>query len=137
MKLFKRLLSGVFRTGAWAVLLLSFGMPQTRAQGEDLDVLKRWVEWSDAQNLFQRHLNSLAFDFLDNRRAKLGALRSADDWRRRNGAREYGRFRSAHDSSSDRTAGQRSATGHKYGRSAHPHDSPDGSSRTDDRRGAA
>jgi cephalosporin-C deacetylase-like acetyl esterase len=53
------------------------------AQDEDLTVLQRWVEWSDASNRLQRHLNRLAFEHLARRQETLGALESAEDWRGR------------------------------------------------------
>lgn len=53
------------------------------AQSEDLSVISRWMEWADAQNSLQRHLNSLAFTLLDQRSNKIKALRTASDWQSR------------------------------------------------------
>jgi cephalosporin-C deacetylase-like acetyl esterase len=57
--------------------------PVVCAQNEDLTVLQRWVEWSDASNRLQLHLNRLAFEHLARRQETLAALQSAEDWRGR------------------------------------------------------
>jgi len=53
------------------------------AEIEDLSVLKGWVEWSDSSSQLQRHLNSLAFEFLENRRRAIANLASVEDWKSR------------------------------------------------------
>ncbi len=78
----------VRRVCRWAslvmVLILGFGHPATAlGQAEDLNVLSRWIEWSDAPQRLQRHLNSLAFQHLDRRSEALQQLESADQWRER------------------------------------------------------
>jgi len=59
-------------------------MPSPLAQSmDDLRVLPRWIEWSDATNSLQHHLNAMAFELLGKRRAQIGKLKTADDWRTR------------------------------------------------------
>jgi dienelactone hydrolase len=53
------------------------------AEIEDLSVLKGWVEWSDSSSQLQRHLNTLAFEFLENRRRAIANLASVEDWKSR------------------------------------------------------
>src|SRR5262249_33239281 len=53
------------------------------AEIEDLSVLKGWVEWSDSSTQLQRHLNSLAFEFLEKRRGMIANLASVEDWKLR------------------------------------------------------
>ncbi len=67
------------------VLLLAAVMNagSLRGQNEDLSVLSRWIEWSDAPNLLRSHLNRAAFELLGKRRAKIASLQTADDWRSR------------------------------------------------------
>jgi len=79
------------RSAGWAILaaglaclLLVLGTPPVVcAQDEDLAVLGRWVEWSDASNRLQLHLNGLAFEHLARRQERLRALETAEDWRGR------------------------------------------------------
>src|SRR5436309_12878151 len=52
-------------------------------QSEDLNVFTRWVEWADAPARLQLHLNSVAFDLLERRRAEVARLKTAADWERR------------------------------------------------------
>ncbi len=73
-----------FRAAAGVVLLVSLGAsfpPLAPAQDEDLAVLSRWVEWADAPNRLQLHLNRIAFKMLEQRREAIRALETADDWR--------------------------------------------------------
>lgn len=71
-------------TSLVGVLLLGCGWAATAwGQAEDLTVLQRWIEWSDAPQRLQRHLNSLAFELLDQRSEALQQLDSADQWRQR------------------------------------------------------
>ncbi len=53
------------------------------AQAEDLSVLGGWIQWSNAANLLQLRLNSVAFQMLANRSAVVRSLQSAEDWRAR------------------------------------------------------
>ena len=52
-------------------------------QAEDLNVFARWVGWADAPARLQLHLNSIAFDLLERRRAAVAQLRTAADCERR------------------------------------------------------
>lgn len=76
------------RTGSLpAVLFLwlaAFFAPGTlTAQDENLNVLERWTEWSDAKTMLMRHLNQQAFEFLDRRDAAISGLVSEADWKAR------------------------------------------------------
>jgi hypothetical protein len=66
----------------FVALAVAFARP-VLAQGEDLNVLTRWVEWADGPARLQRHLNSVAFDLLERRRGEVARLRTAADWERR------------------------------------------------------
>ncbi|HQG76304.1 MAG TPA: acetylxylan esterase [Bacteroidales bacterium] len=50
------------------------------AQEEDLSVLSRWTEWSDAGNMLIHHLNDHAFRYLDSRDRHVESLRTREDW---------------------------------------------------------
>ncbi len=50
------------------------------AQEENLNVLDRWTEWSDAENMLIRHLNDHAFKYLDSRDRQIESLRTREDW---------------------------------------------------------
>ncbi len=68
----------------WACLLPVLGAPpQVFSQDEDLTVLQRWVEWSDASHRLQLHWNGLAFEHLARRQEALRALETAEDWQGR------------------------------------------------------
>jgi dienelactone hydrolase len=58
-------------------------VPGAAAQGEDLAVLGGWIQWSNAPNLLQQQLNSLAFQQLASRKAVVRSLLTADAWRAR------------------------------------------------------
>jgi dienelactone hydrolase len=66
-----------------ALAALLSHLPHSFAQTEDLQVLSRWVEWSDAPGRLQRELNSQAFDLLEKRQAVIRALKTAQDWKAR------------------------------------------------------
>ncbi len=53
------------------------------AQQENLDVLSRWVEWSDGGTMLVRHLNRQAFAYLDVRDSEVARLRTRADWVKR------------------------------------------------------
>ena len=70
----------------WRLLFVALAVAFARpvlAQGEDLNVLTRWVEWADAPARLRRYLNSVAFDLLERRREEVARLRTAADWERR------------------------------------------------------
>lgn len=50
------------------------------SQKENLNVLDRWVEWSDSKNMLVHHLNSQAFSYLDKRDAEIAVLKTKEDW---------------------------------------------------------
>ena len=78
----------VNRTGNFpAVLFLLvaafFATGNLAAQDENLNVLERWTEWSDAKTMLIRHLNQQAFHYLDLRDEEISGLASEADWRAR------------------------------------------------------
>ncbi|HUU28852.1 MAG TPA: acetylxylan esterase [archaeon] len=62
-----------------ALVLIPATRP-TQAQEERLEVLSRWVECSDAENMLIHHLNRLAFGCLDRRDEKVAGLKTKEDW---------------------------------------------------------
>jgi dienelactone hydrolase len=50
------------------------------AQEENLNVLDRWIEWSDGNNMLIHHLNDQAFDLLDKRDQGIAGYRAQHDW---------------------------------------------------------
>ena len=56
---------------------------QLVAQEENLNVLDRWIEWSDGPNMLIHHLNRQAFDHLDLRDGEVAGLTTEADWRKR------------------------------------------------------
>jgi dienelactone hydrolase len=53
------------------------------AQQENLNVLDRWIEWSDGGNMLIRHLNRQAFAYLDVRDSEVARLTTRADWEKR------------------------------------------------------
>ena len=53
------------------------------AQQENLNVLHRWIEWSDGGNMLIRHLNQQAFAYLDVRDSEVARLTTRADWEKR------------------------------------------------------
>ena len=53
------------------------------AQQENLNVLDRWIEWSDGDKMVVRHLNQQAFTYLDIRESEIARLRTRADWEKR------------------------------------------------------
>lgn len=65
------------------ILLIVLIMPQNDpviAQDENLNVLDRWIEWSDGKNMLIHHLNDRAFDLLDKRDEEIDGLKTKKDW---------------------------------------------------------
>ncbi len=62
--------------------LLLMATTGVRAQN-DLDVLPKWVHYSDAPNSLYHHLASQAFTLLDQRSEKIKAISSLSDWQKR------------------------------------------------------
>ncbi|MGH9340375.1 MAG: alpha/beta hydrolase [Acidobacteriota bacterium] len=63
-----------------AVLSFFISAGSLWSQEEELHVLERWIKWSDAENLLQHHLNSLAFELLAARKQKIQELDTAREW---------------------------------------------------------
>jgi len=53
------------------------------AQEENLNVLDRWIEWSDSDNMLIHHLNKQAFGYLDIRNEEIANLKTKADWLKR------------------------------------------------------
>jgi len=53
------------------------------AQSENVNVLDRWVEWSNAENMLNLHINKQAFHYLDIREKEIDKLNSQSDWEKR------------------------------------------------------
>jgi dienelactone hydrolase len=49
-------------------------------QNEDLNVLTRWIEWTDGKNMLVHHLNKQAFAYLDERDREIAGLKTKEDW---------------------------------------------------------
>ena len=62
------------------ILLLLFKIYPVFAQPENLNVLDRWIDWSDSKNMLTHHLNSQAFALLDERDKEITGLKTKEDW---------------------------------------------------------
>jgi len=62
-----------------AVFLFPAILP-VQAQEERLEVMSRWVEYSDPENMLIHHLNRLAFGHLDLRDKLVAGLKTKQDW---------------------------------------------------------
>ncbi len=65
------------------LIFLFNGNFNTAAQEEKLNVLDRWIEWSDGGNMLIHHLNKQAFGYLDIRDREIAKLRTQSDWSKR------------------------------------------------------
>ena len=65
------------------VVAAFFAPGNLSAQEENLNVLERWTEWSDAKTMLMRHLNQQAFQYLDRRDEEISVLATEADWRAR------------------------------------------------------
>ncbi len=61
------------------VLLMRAAM----AQDENLNVLDRWIEWSNAENMLPLFLNDQAYQYLDIRESRIAGLQTRADWLKR------------------------------------------------------
>lgn len=52
-------------------------------QEENLNVLDRWIEWTDGKNMLIHHLNKQAFAYLDVRDKEIAGLKTKEDWIKR------------------------------------------------------
>ncbi|HEY3131400.1 MAG TPA: alpha/beta hydrolase family protein, partial [Acidobacteriota bacterium] len=71
------------RTASFLLLILALTAAKPLAQGEDLSILKDWVEWSDSSHMLRRHWNGIAFQLLEKRREKIRGLATASQWKSR------------------------------------------------------
>ena len=55
----------------------------TYAQKENLNILDRWIEWSDSKNMLIYYLNKQAFGYLDIREQEIAKLKTKADWIKR------------------------------------------------------
>lgn len=51
------------------------------AQEQDLSVLNRWIEFSDAENSLYHFYSDTVYKFLDKREAEIAKLKTKDDWK--------------------------------------------------------
>ena len=72
--------SGTIARCSLILLFGSFLSSELAAQEDNLDVLDRWIEWSDGENMLIHYLNRQAFDHLDLRDQEISRLSSKDDW---------------------------------------------------------
>src|SRR5665648_467872 len=63
-----------------SILLIFCTIGNIIAQQENLNVLERWIEWTDGKNMLIHHLNDQAFSFLDQRDNELTGLKTEQDW---------------------------------------------------------
>ena len=61
----------------------SFVFAQKEKQRENLNVLNRWIEWSDGENMLIHHLNKQAFSYIDIREQEIAKLKTKEDWLKR------------------------------------------------------
>lgn len=64
------------------IILLLSGV-RALAQEEDLSVMPRWMQWTDAPNMLYHHLADQAFQQLEERASRVAALRTEAQWLRR------------------------------------------------------
>ena len=67
-------------------MFLVFIMSKTdpvMGQEENLNVFDKWIEWTDARNMLVHHLNKQAFTYLDTRDKEIAALKTKEDWIKR------------------------------------------------------
>jgi len=65
---------------AWFIIFLFCGIDYISAQEENLNVMERWIEWSDGRNMLIHHLNDKAFAMLDIRDKEIAGLKTEEDW---------------------------------------------------------
>ncbi len=58
-------------------------MPFASAQKKELDIIKGLMSLSDAPNSLYHHLSKTAYKHLDNRAQSVAAIKSLDDWKKR------------------------------------------------------
>jgi dienelactone hydrolase len=83
MKLFKNIKTCLLSCILFSLLLLFTKNSFIFAQKEDLNVLSRWIEWSDGENMLIHHLNKQAFGYLDIREQEIAKLKTKEDWLKR------------------------------------------------------
>lgn len=62
-------------------LLVILCFPGKLYAQNDLDVVKHWIQFSDASNSLYHHLADEAYKLLDDRSKKVHALRTLDAWK--------------------------------------------------------
>ena len=53
------------------------------AQGANMEILGKWIQWQDAGSMLIRHLSHQAFAMLDRRDRQIQQLRTREDWEER------------------------------------------------------
>lgn len=62
------------------IALIVFKTDFVTGQGENLNVLDNWIEWTDGNNMLVHHLNKQAFVYLDIRDKEIAGLKTKEDW---------------------------------------------------------
>ncbi len=83
MKLLKNIKTNLLSCVLFFLLFFLINADFTAAQEENLNVLNRWIEWSDGGNMLIRHLNKQAFTYLDIRDREISKLNTKVDWMKR------------------------------------------------------
>ena len=83
MKLSKNIKTNLLSYVLFFLLFLLIKTNFTAAQEDNLNVLNRWIEWSDGGNMLIRHLNKQAFTYLDIRDREISKLNTKADWMKR------------------------------------------------------
>ncbi len=56
---------------------------QEAIQKENLNVFDSWIDWTDGKDMLVHHLNKQAFAYLDARDKEIAALKTKEDWIKR------------------------------------------------------
>ena len=83
MKVLKNIKTIILRFVLFFLLFLLIKINFAAAQEENLNVLDRWIEWSDGGSMLIRHLNKQAFNYLDIRDREIAKLKTKSDWLKR------------------------------------------------------
>lgn len=76
----KRIIIVYSVSACFLMIIFFFHTYAVLAQEENLNVLERWTEWSDPENMLIHHLNDHAFRYLDSRDKLIESLTTKEDW---------------------------------------------------------
>ncbi|MBN2410468.1 acetylxylan esterase, partial [candidate division KSB1 bacterium] len=83
MKLLLNIKTNVFICVSGFLIIIFSSFNFLFAQEENLKVLDRWIEWSNAENMLTLFLNRQAYCYLDIRESEIAQLRTKADWVKR------------------------------------------------------